>query len=430
MSITLLTSPTASSIIAAAAPVWVRAESDAEETAYTIIGVSDSGGSVELTASSFAGLVANNVLSISGATGDYAYLNGLHDVVTAGATACVINLAYASASTGTRGTASIVLDKWCMGIDLEYDIDGDTTAIGTYYVPFLNQIGIRDISRALCGIFYSAFSLTDGWTSELNKCFFTINAAIFEASVKVDRSRAALDSEVVIFYAARSAMLTGRILEAGYQNKLLNGTTTVKVHAGTKVIMSAVTKESDISAYYSYNIGVSNTNGTDDFDTDNFKGNYVFTPVAGSTGIQLYIKDDEGNRISEIMTVQLLSGSGCNVYPLYWLNHYGGYDVYEFTEITETNATGNRQELNGVMTAMGNMVDKDYSTESWQEVKLIGRNETETALAYLRDLFVSPEIYNAAGERVKLLSSGLITRSRENVTPEVTILVNRGATIW
>ena len=430
MAITINTQPTEDSFVAAAAPVWIEAETDAEETTYTITGVADSSGSVELTASSFTGVAINNVLTISGATGDYAYLNGRHDVLSAGSTTVVISATYQAASTGTRGTAQITLDKFSMGVQNQYDIDGDDTDIGTHYVPWKIDDAVKDMSRIICGVFQSAFSLTSGWTSELNKGVFRIETAVFEASVKADYSRVAIDSEVVQWWAVRSAMLTGRLLEAGYQNKLLNGITNYKVHAGTKIIMSMLTSESDVSAYYSYNVGATNTNNTVAFTTDNYKGNFVFTPVAGSTSIQLYIKDSGGNRISEILTVSLLSGSGCNVYPLYFLNHYGGYDVYEFVEQTETTATGTRVELRGNLTAMGSLIDKDYSTESWHEVKLIGRSETETDLAYLRDLFTSPEIYNAAGERVKLLSPSFVTRNRENVTPEVTILVNRGATIW
>ena len=79
---------------------------------------------------------------------------------------------------------------------------------------------------------------------------------------------------------------------------------------------------------------------------------------------------------------------------------------------------------------MGNLVDKDYSTESWHEVKLIGRSDPQASVEYLRDLIVSPEIYNHLGERVKILTSEFITSARENVTPEITILVNREVVIW
>jgi hypothetical protein len=79
---------------------------------------------------------------------------------------------------------------------------------------------------------------------------------------------------------------------------------------------------------------------------------------------------------------------------------------------------------------MGNLIDKDFSTEKWEEVTLIGRSEPQQSVEYLRDLIVSPEIYNASGERVKILTSEFVTSARENVTPEFTILVNREAVIW
>ncbi|MBK9357636.1 MAG: hypothetical protein IPN08_09670 [Bacteroidales bacterium] len=431
MAITILNSPATDVFIAAAAPVWVRGETDAAETAYTITSIADASGSVSLVVADSTGCIANNVLLITGCTVDYAYLNGRWNVAAVpDGTHIVINSDYSAASTGTPGIATIQLEKWAMGIDLEYVSDGDDYTIGTHYIPFQNDIATKDISRAVCGIFQSAFSLTDGWASELDKGIFYIQMAVYEAALDAAYARQSLDSEVLTWYAVRSANITGRVLETGYQNKLLNGTTNVKVHAGTKVIMSALTTESDVSAYYSYNVGATNTNNTVAFTTDNFKGNFVFTPVANSTGIQLFIKDSAGDRISEILTVTLLPGTCAGVYPLYFLNHYGGYDVYEFIDATETNAKGNRSELRGFATLMGNLIDKDFSTESWEEVLLTGRPEPQSNLTYLRDLLTSSEIYNAAGERVKLLSAEFITSSRENTTPEISILVNRGNPIW
>jgi len=432
MAITILNSPATDVFIAAAAPVWVRGETELTEQSTLITSVANDSGSVELSFGSSTGHVANMVLNITGCTGDYDYLNGRWDVVTSGSTDTIINLDYVSGSTGTLGYAQVILDKWAMGIDLQNDIDGDDdfTSFSTHYIPFQNDIATKDISRAVCGIFQSAFSLTDGWASELNKGIFYIQMAVYEAALDAAYARQSLDSEVLTWYAVRSASITGRVLETGYQNKLLNGTTNVKVHAGTKVIMSSLTTESDVSAYYSYNVGATNTNNTVAFTTDNFKGNFVFTPVANSTGIQLFIKDSAGDRISEILTVTLLPGACAGVYPLYFLNHYGGYDVYEFIDATETNAKGNRSELRGFATLMGNLIDKDFSTESWEEVLLTGRPEPQANLTYLRDLLTSSEIYNAAGERVKLLSAEFITSSRENTTPEISILVNRGNPIW
>jgi len=431
MAITILNSPATDVYIASNAAVWIRGETTAAETSYTITAQSDASGSASLSVADSAGCVVNNVVLITGCTGDYAYLNGRWDVAAVpDSTHIVIDLDYDAGSTGTFGTAKIQLDKWCMGIDNQYDIDGDNTIISTHYTPFQNNIGVKNISKTIAGIFQSVFSLTDGWTSELNKCIFYIETAIYEAALSADYSRQALDSEVKTWYAIRSAMITGRTLNTGFQNKLLNGTTSYRVHAGTKVIMSMLTDISDVSAFYSYYVGATNTTNTVAFTTDNLKGNFVFTPVAGSTAIQMYIKDSGGDRVSEIITITLLPGTCAVVYPLYFLNHYGGYDVYEFTEVNQTNAKGNRTELRGFLTSMGSMIDKDFSTEYYQEILLIGRSEPQGNLEYLRDLFTSPEIYNAAGERVKLLSSEFVTNARDNTTPEVTILVNRGDAIW
>jgi len=428
MSITVLNSPATDVYIPAAAPVWIRGSSDAAETAYTITGATNSSGSVSLAVADSTGCVANNVVLITGATGTFAYLNGRWDVVAVGATTIVINLAFAAVTTGTPGTATIQLDNFCMGIQNQYDIDGDDTQISIHYPPFQNGTAVKDISRTICGIFQPEFNLTAGWHSELNKTFFTIETGVFEAALTAAFARTVLDSEPFTWYAVQSTMITGRILEAGSQNKLLNGTTNYKARPGTKVIMSMLTTESAVAAYYLYNTGVV-VDGYDDLTANQFKGYYVFTIPAGCPTVSLHIADSGDNRISERLTITVLPAV-CNGYTLYWKNHYGGYDFYEFQELNETNATGNKQETRGFMTSMGNLIDKDYSTESWQEVKLIGRPEPQATVEYLRDLIVSPEIYNAAGERIKLLSTEFTTLARENVTPEITILVNRGATIW
>ena len=427
--ITLITAPAANSYVAAAAPVWIQASSDADETAYTITGQADETGSVNLTTADTTGLIANNVILITGATGDYAYLNGRRNVVAVlSPTNFVIDLAYDAGATGGFGTATIQLEKFSMGVENQYDIDGNDFPISIHYPPFQNGTAQKDISRTICGIFQPEFDLTPGWHSELNKTFFTIETAVFEAALNAVYGRTVLDSEPFIWYAVQSTMITGRIIEAGFQNKLLNGTINYKARAGTKVIMSMLTTESDVAAYYLYNTGTV-VDGYDDLTADQLKAYYVFTIPAGCPNVTLYIADSSDERISERITITVLPPA-CNAYILYWKNRYGGYDFYEFNEVNETNATGNRQEVRGYLTAMGNLIDKDFSTEKWEEVTLIGRSEPQQSVEYLRDLIVSPEIYNASGERVKILTSEFVTSARENVTPEFTILVNREAVIW
>lgn len=429
MSITLITAPAANSYVAAAAPVWIQASSDAAETAYTITGQADSSGSVNLTTADTAGLIANNVVLIAGCTGDYAYLNGRRNVVAVlSGNNFVIDLAYDAGSTGTFGTATIQLEKFSMGVENQYDIDGDDTPISIHYPPFQNGTARKDISRTICGIFQPEFDLTNGWHSELNKTFFTIETAVFEAALNAAYGRTVLDSEPFTWFAVQSTMITGRILESAATNKLLNGTTSYKARVGTKVIMSMLTTESKVSAYYLYNTGTA-VDGYVDLTADQFKAYFVFTIPAGCPNVQLHIADSSETRISEIITITVIPPA-CNAYTLYWKNRYGGYDFYEFNELNETNATGNRQEVRGYLTAMGNLIDKDFSTEQWQEVTLIGRSEPQQSVEYLRDLIVSPEIYNASGQRVKILTSEFVTSARENVTPEITILVNREAVIW
>lgn len=421
MSITILTQPTSNAFIAANAPTWFRASSDAAETAYTITAIADDTGHVRLSVAASTGCAINNTVLIAGADTDFAYLNGRHNVLAVGTGTITIDLTYVSATTGTPGIATIQLEKFSMGVSNRFDIDGDLTDISTHYVPFLGGIGLKDVSKSISGIFESVFTLTAGWTSELNKCIYNIQTAVFEAALTAAYARVAIDSEVIIWNAVRSTDITGRKLEAGSHGKLLNGTTTVKVHAGTKVIMSMLTGDSVVSAY----VGTTSPT-TAAFTTDNFKGNFVYAVPTGYTSLQMYMIDSTATRCSEITTIQILPGCADKVYPIYFLNRYGGYDVYEFAEAVETNNTGNRIEVRGFVSAMGPLVDKDFSTENWQELRLIGRSEPAASVDYLKDLVTSSEIYNATGERVKLLTGSFVQTSRENVTPEFTILVSRG----
>ena len=425
MSITLLNQPNPSAFNAACAPVWVRASSDLAQTAYTITGIASDSGNVQLTVAASTGCFINNMLLIAGGTVEFAYLNGRHNVLAVGTGTITIDIAYIAATTGTKGTATIQLEKWSMGIENQYDIDGDGTVITTHYVPFLGTTSVKDISKVISCIFQSVFNLTDGWTSELNKCIYTIKTAVYEAALRADYSRQSIDSEIVTWFAVRSTNITGRILVNDSYNKLLNGTTLYKVHAGTKVILNMLTALTDVSAYVTYSIS-GTSYPTDESFTDTWKGFYVFTPVAGAVGMQMFIRNVADDRISEIITVELLGGCSSKCYPLYFLNRYGGYDVYEFAEAIETNNTGNRIEVRGFETVMGTLKDKDFSTEDWQELRLIGRSEPAASVDYVKDLVTSSEIYNAAGERVKLLTGSFVQTSRENVTPEFTILVSRG----
>jgi len=197
MSITILTQPVEDSFVAACSPVWFRASTDAAQTAYTITGIASDSGYVQLTVAASTGCAINNVLLIAGGTVDFAYLNGRRNVLAVGTGTITIDLAYIAATTGTKGTATIQLEKWSMGVDNQYDIDGDNTAISTHYVPFLGGIGLKDVAKAVQGIFQSVFTLTDGWTTELNKGVFLIETAIYEAALEADYSRVAIDSKVI-----------------------------------------------------------------------------------------------------------------------------------------------------------------------------------------------------------------------------------------
>lgn len=415
----------------ASGEVWIRSTTNSTEVTITITGVANSGGNVQLTASSMAAVSQGSLLVISGATGNYAYLNGRRDVIAVTSTTAIIDLAYVAGSTGTMGTAKLTLEKFSMGITTEKDIDGTTTPIATHYIPFNSGAATKDLSRSLSGIFTPVFDLTDGWHSEVDNTFVKVNAAVFESALKADYSRSVINSTPFSFNSIRAVSIDSRVLSQSETNKLLNIGTKIKAHIGTKIIIALNTLDrTGLSLRITWTDSERSMAEEIELPEGYYKAYYVWTVPDTAVSATFQMIDIEPYLVSNLITVQVLGGSGCSKYPLYWLNRYGGYEMYEFTEANRTLFTGSRTELRGVLSAMGSVIDKDFTTEAWNEVTLLGRYETQTDLEYLRDLFISPEIYDSSGNRVKILTTDFETMLKENKLPEVTILTNRTKTIW
>lgn len=409
--------------VAASARLNIQATTDLTPLNRTILTVEDASGFAKLSFSTATGIEVGMVLTITGATADYAYLNGRHNVTAFASGKATISAPYAAATTGTKGTAVDTFDKFSAKISFSSD-----AGVGSaFYVPFVGSVAIKDLSRSISGYFTSNFSLTEKWNKETTMSCIMVTLGIEQSALNKDYERVTIGTGVTdSFMAVRSTDLAGRILENGTTYKTLLSKNLIKAHVGTKVIIPIYTLEEDVKMYWQWTNGTLITDGLEVLDTKTYKAFYVFTIPAGCKSATFYVIYQDEEVISETVTVQVMQTSACDVYPLYWLNRYGGYEMYEFIKTT-SKLTGNKVEMQRGSRTTDN-VAADFSTERWNELTLVGSNEP--GLEYLQDLLVSSEVYNADGERVKVLTKELDFSSLDVVTPEIVVMVDKNRTIW
>lgn len=423
MAITLITIEPLNEFEPANSPLFIQGETNRTAPAgkVTITNVQSSpGGKVWLTVADNTGIVPGYVVNIDDCSTDFNYLRGRHNITNIVSGKLELEIDYvAPSTTGLKGTIEVLLSKFSMHLSYTY---GTTAERGEeYYVPFINQKAIKDIDTFLRARFRGSFSLTDGWHSMCDYGYLPVTVSIVESILDKDYNRIDLDTpQSVTFGAVRSTNIDNRLLETGTQAKLLNGTNRIKVHTGNKVILSMLAYDRDVNVYYSYSDGITNTSNTVPFTSADNMGFYVWQVPAGARTAHMFITNIEGDRISEILNIDILGGSGTNTHTLYWLNRFGGYDMYEFPQAVETLDAGNKYEFRHYTSQTSTQIDTDYSTRAYTNYKLIGRAEDS---AHLRDIITSPEVYDQAGNPVKVITTEF-KQGRELTLPEFIIQSN------
>lgn len=389
----------------------------------TISAIADSSGKVKLTVSANTNIEDNDCVTIAGATGDFAYLNGRWQVLGKSGTNpyyIEIDCTFASASTGDKG--SYTRTNGAVKIKVQTDCTGDIDA--TFYIyPVYDGADYSvtvDLSPFIQPHFSSDFTLTPGITSDSGvggAVEFDVN--VYEMHQKADYTyyTSAADTTNLNKWAFRTVDYSGRVVNlTSPNNQFLTDQKTQLYRAGDIIILRGIctAAEGYVRLWKSNTVDVTFTKIAD-FKDDMFLIVHDTTANNGATlkfRVQLEGSDESITWQSEEIT--FTADRRCYKYPklLYFLNRYGGWDIYNFREINEDRLTAEKIQTRNFQTVQNTK----------RQLKLVGRPETYASMAILSDMITSPEVYDSTGAQVRIKESEIVMRKGEDIIiPEITI---------
>lgn len=383
--------------------------------------IADSSGNTALTVSGVGTFEAGDVAVLTLGTTDFAYLNGSWDVVSVATNTIVINCPYQAASTGTKPTAT----RTNTGIKekVVFKVGGVTKA--TFYVyPVLVGSTLScsvDLSVFLASHFTSTFTLTPGHYDTTAAHKIVYSCSVYEmnySSTGTYYTGTAVDLQtsgaVKNLIAHRTTVY--RPCDLGSPNNLmLTDLKTQYFKAGDVLMVSGI-----VSANGTAYVNFSGNGVTAPPDSASLTvTNYWLHSVFGTDALMRTFTVKYANTLSDAVTwdtefITYVLDTNCTAYPvtLYFLNRYGGFDIYHFKE-TDKDTFKVEKWKNKTMQNV---------TGTTREKVLIGRPETYANMKILRDLISSPEIYDTSGNRVYLKSTDMILKDGDSVVyPEITI---------
>lgn len=383
--------------------------------------IADSSGNTALTVSGIGTFEAGDVAVLTLADGQFLYLNGTWDVVSVATNTIVINCPFQAATTGTKPTAT----RTNTGIKAKvvFKVGGVTKA--TFYVyPVL--VGstfscLVDLSVFLASHFTSTFTLTPGHNATTAAHKIVYSCSVYEmnlTSTGTYYTGATVDFQTS---GAVKNLIAHRTTEyrpcdlGGTNNKMLTDFKTQYFKAGDVLMVSGIVSLNG-TAYVNFS-GSAPTAPPDssELTVTNYWLHSVFAATADTRNFTVKF----ANVLSDAVTwdtefISFILDTNCTAYPvtLYFLNRYGGFDIYHFKE-TDKDTFKVEKWKNKTMQNV---------TGTTREKVLIGRQETYANMKILRDLISSPEIYDTNGARVYLKSTDMILKDGDSVVyPEITI---------
>ena len=421
---------------AAFAPIVVNIESSrqTENASIDITAVANGSGGyagyVRLTVAALTNLEADDCITISGATGDYVYLNGRHNIWAIDVPNKYVYLytAHQSASSGDPG--GLIRSNGAVKIKTVLTVD--SVAIATFYsYPILNDEDIAeaniDLAPFLQPLFQSDFRLTAGaYTSTSSKSEITFSVSFYEMHQKADYTFfTSAASQQTGKKAHRTVDVTTRILNDATvgENQWLTDRKTVVYPAGESIILHGICTEA--SAYIrKEDTTVSPATVTHIEVTGGVKKDhviYVYKPEPAIGGgvyptfnvcLQNNTADSPTWR-SEIIYFKPDSKCYPNDRVLYFTNRYGGWDVYQFREISKRTFKADKTQNRTFQ----------FITGTANETKLQGRPETVASLEVLKDMITAPEVYDTTEKRVYIRDVDFVIKEGDGlVIPEITIV--------
>ena len=391
-------------------------------------GAGDYAGRVKLTVSTMTYFDADDCITIAGATGTKAYLNGRHNVYAIDVPNKYVYLytSYVAVAAGNNGT----IQRTNGIVKFKTTISINSAVVATFYsYPTLDDEEIPtanvDLSVFIQPYFASDFRLTAGvYTDTATKAMITYSVSVYEMHQKDDytffMSSATTQTGLL---AHRSTKISDRILNDATVNEdqWLTDMKTVIYPVGEKIILHGIcTVSSGWIRIEDTTVG-STVTYVEVATVRNDGVIFVYAPVPVVEGgvyptFNICMQNDDAEEGLTWQSEKIYFKPDSKCYPydktLYFLNRYGGWDLYQFRDVTKKEFKVDKIRNRTFQQVQGTS----------NETKLQGRPETFASLEILKDIISSPEVYDTAGARVYVKDANFIIKDGDQVIiPEITI---------
>lgn len=225
------------------------------------------------------------------------------------------------------------------------------------------------------------------------------------------------------YVAHRSADISGRIMEVGQTKLSLQETSSLRrLPAGVIFPMGGIATGFSTGGV---KIEISKDGGIVDeiFPTiTNGRMQFLEELVLMAGIYEFYFaRAFDGSVLSEKVKVYFEEKCYKNDLVLYWLNRYGGYEVYHWIDTEVITQEGESATFETIGWD-GVPVMRKLPARNTQKMQLIGRMETKQSAAYLKDLITSPEVFDADGNKIHVVSNSMDIYRDGEFRPTITII--------
>lgn len=215
------------------------------------------------------------------------------------------------------------------------------------------------------------------------------------------------------YVAHRSADISGRTFSSLVNGLPLQHTTGTRRYVKDMYIPIdfIYTGAGDVEGPDGTAITVTNGRGCVFIDADGFDPN----------NINVYVFESDAGKVTTSVTYVYDQACYPDGMVLYFLNRFGGYEVYHFVD-TETIAASGESEVITTRDWSGNITRRKLPKTNTVQMRLVGRMETADTAEYLRDLITSPEVFDIDGNKVYVVSDNLNIYEQGEFRPVVEII--------
>jgi hypothetical protein len=423
-----ITTDIATAYNAAFKPLYVIAETDRFEltkataavSAYARVGGT---GAVKITIATGTSIATGDTVEVADATGARSIYNGRYNIDSI-PTAGILHTDIEWPGTGAAGGFGLMTRKnynLTLRMDV-YDVTGATALIASKYAyPSLHDgdmCFIWDVSRVIQN-FTKNFTTTTGYTA-LSGHLKNYIADITEVYQDAEYASKEQDDEDVFsgdeFLAVRSADITDRIFIAT-GSKLLHGYTEATILKGSKLPVSFLTDD----LVNTHSIIIDGATALSDVVAGNMMLGMIATDSL-SGRVPVYVHIATAGIVSETLYVTIDEKCYPNAKTFYFLNKYGGYDWYDFLDITEEQES-EKMDYEYKPTMITDPQKASYIKRTFKKYRCIGRPAPRRTAEYIGGLIYSPEVYDEDGVQVRVTNQSTQTYGEE-IIPEITIEFN------